>query len=65
MQDLLIVPPTWSASEATSVAVSESCVAYLVGIPPVYMAQADAEGWTVPCVVTEDADGSISAWRAV
>ena len=65
MQDLLIVPPTWSASEATSVAVSEACVAYLVGIPPVYAMQADAEGWTVPCVVTEDADGSISAWRAV
>ncbi len=65
MQDLLIVPPTWSASEATSVAVSEACVAYLVGIPPVYTAQADAEGWTVPCVVTEDADGSISAWRAI
>lgn len=65
MQDLLIVPPTWTASEATSVAVSEACVAYLVGIPPVYTAQADAEGWTVPCVVTEDADGSISAWRAL
>ena len=65
MQDLLIIPPTWSASEATSVAVSEACVAYLVGIPPVYSAQADVEGWTVPCVVTEDADGSISAWRAV
>ena len=65
MQDLLIVPPTWTVSEATSVAVSEACVAYLVGIPPVYMAQADAEGWTVPCVVTEDADGSISAWRVL
>jgi hypothetical protein len=36
-----------------------------VGIPPVYAMQADAQGWTVPCVVTEDADGSISAWRAV
>ena len=65
MQDLLIVPPTWTASEATSVAVSEACVAYLVGIPPVYTAQADAEGWTVPCVVTEGADGSITSWRAV
>jgi hypothetical protein len=65
MQDLLIVPPTWTASEATALAVSECCVAYLVGIPPVYAMQADAQGWSLPCVVTEDADGSISAWRAV
>ena len=65
MQDLLIVPPTWTASEATALAVSECCVAYLVGIPPVYAMQADAQGWSLPCVVTEDADGSLSAWRAV
>ena len=65
MQDLLIAPPTWTAQEATACAITEHCVAYYTGIPPVYVPISIEQGWTVPCVITEDADGTISAWRAV
>lgn len=65
MQDLLIVPSDWSTAESTGTAIAEGCVAYYTGIPPVLEPIAQADGWTVPCVITEDDTGAISAWRAI
>lgn len=65
MQDLLIAPPSWSATECVTVATTENCCAYLTGIPPVYEALASEQGWTVPCVITEDDGGAVTSWRAI
>lgn len=64
-QDLLIAPPTWSTSECVTVATTEHCCAFLTGVPPVYEAISTEQGWTLPCVITEDETGAVTAWRAV
>ena len=50
---------------AIQLATLNDCSALLQGIPPVYMAQAETDGWSLPCVITEDDTGAIVAWKPV
>jgi len=64
-QKILIVAPGTETSVAIQMAVANGCCAFLSGIPLSMQAQAEAEGWTVPCVITEDETGAIIAWAPV
>jgi hypothetical protein len=61
----LIAPTGTTPESATSLAIQHGCVGFYIGIPPVMSAQAEAEGWVLPCVVTENEDGMVVAWEAV
>ena len=47
---------------ATPLALANHCVGYFMGVPPCYAQLAQEQGWTLPCVITEDADGNVAAW---
>jgi pantothenate kinase type III len=64
-QKILIVSVGTSTEDAVQMAIANGCCAFLSGIPTSMQAQAQAEGWTVPCVVTEDETGAIVAWTPV
>jgi len=65
MNEIFIAPTSWSSSEAIAAAIDNGCAAVLSGIPPVYQATADEQGWTLPCIITEGAGGAITDWRPV
>lgn len=65
MNKFLIVVLGTPAPAATALAVANGCVGFYTGIPPVLQGQAEAEGWTLPCVVTENEDGVVVAWAPV
>ena len=65
MQNLLIVDPAMAIDAAIHLATLNDCSALLQGIPPVYMAQAETDGWMLPCIITEDDTGAIVAWKPV
>lgn len=50
---------------AATLAVLHGCAGYYLSIPPVWQAQADAEAWTSPGVVTMTDDGLIASWEPV
>jgi hypothetical protein len=62
-QKLLVVEPTMPLDAAIQLAVQKNCCALFQGIPPTMQAQASAESWTLPCVLTENAAGSIIDWK--
>lgn len=61
----LIVSEGTSFDSALSLAQANDCVGWYTGIPPVYQAQAAAEGWVLPCVVLMNDDGIIISWSRV
>ena len=61
----LVVAEGTDPSTATQLAVANGCCGFYTGIPPVWMAQAAEQGWTLPCVLTDDGTGSIVAWSPV
>lgn len=63
-KDLIALVGT-SPEAATTLAIQHGCVGFYIGIPPVMSIQAEAEGWVLPCVVTENEDGMVVAWEAV
>lgn len=65
MKKDLIVPVGTSPQDATEVALARGCTGFYIGIPPAMIAQAAADGWILPCVVTEDEDGNVVAWEAI
>lgn len=65
MQKFLIVVVGTPADQATALAVANGCVGFYTGIPPVLQGQAAAEGWTLPCIVTEDETGTVVSWAPV
>lgn len=65
-QDFLVVAVGTPPADALLLATTHQCVGYYTGIPPIYAAQAQAEGWTLPCVITQSLEtGAIIAWKAV
>lgn len=65
MKKDLIVAPGTSTEEATALAIANNCVGFYVGIPPALQGQAELEGWTLPCVITEDGEGVVVSWAPV
>ncbi len=65
MQKFLIVVAGTPAPEATSLAVANGCAGFYQGVPPILQAQAAAEDWTLPCIVTEDENGVVVSWAPV
>lgn len=65
MQKDLIVPIGTSTETATALAVANGCTGFYLGVPPVMSAMAIEQGWTLPCVVTENEDGIVVAWAPV
>jgi hypothetical protein len=63
-KDLIALVGT-STEAATDLAIKHGCVGFYMGVPPVMSGQAEAEGWVLPCVVTENEDGVVVAWEAV
>lgn len=58
----LIVAVGTSSEKATALAVANGCVGFYTGVPPCYAQLAEAQGWTLPCVISEDSDGNVVAW---
>ena len=65
MTKYLVVPVGTSSQDATALAVANGCVGFYTGIPPVWSELAALQGWTLPCVVTEDENGAIISWAPV
>lgn len=64
-QKILIATEDMPTNEAVQMAIANGCCAFFTGIPTSMQAQASAEGWTLPCVITEDETGTIIAWGPV
>lgn len=52
-QNIMIIDENAEDIDAETTTRSFSCQAYLRGIPPVFAAIAEAEGWTLPHIFTE------------
>lgn len=52
-QNIMIIDENAEDSYADTTTRSLSCCAYIRGIPPVFAAIAEAEGWTLPHIFTE------------
>lgn len=65
MNKFLIVAVGTPSEDATALAIANGCPGFYTGIPPVLQAQAEAEGWTLPCIVTEDETGTVVSWAPV
>lgn len=69
MQTFVIVPVGYPVDQATQLAIANSAAGFFTGIPPVWADQASAEGWTLPCLITQsiegDDAGQIVAWVAL
>lgn len=63
-KDLIVVAGT-PAEEATALAIANGCVGFYQGIPPIMRTLAEAQGWTLPCVVEEDEEGNVVSWAPV
>lgn len=61
----LIVPAGTPDADATALAIAQGCVGYYQGIPPFCAAMAAEQGWTLPCVIDEDAEGNVVGWLPV
>jgi len=58
----LIVEAGTPADAATAMAIANGCRGFYQGIPPIMQPMAEAQGWTLPCVVTEDENGMVVSW---
>lgn len=65
MTKSLIVPVGTSSDDATALAVANGCAGFYTGIPPVLQEMATEQGWTLPCVITEDESGVVISWEPV
>lgn len=65
MTKFLIVVAGTPSEEATALAVANGCAGFYQGVPPILQAQATYEGWTLPCVITEDENGAVVSWAPV
>ena len=61
-KDLIVVAGTPN-EEATALALANGCVGFYQGIPPVLQGMAAEQGWTLPCVITENEDGIVTSWQ--
>ena len=61
-KDLIVVEGT-PEEEATALAIAQGCVGFYQGIPLSMQAMAEAQAWTLPCVVTENEDGVVTSWQ--
>lgn len=62
MSKHLIVVAGTPDADATALAIANGCVGYYQGIPPVWQGLAEEQGWSLPCVVTEDEAGDVTSW---
>ena len=58
----LIASATMTADEARDLAIAHGCGGYYMTCPPVWQDQATADGWTFPCVVTMNDEGTVASW---
>lgn len=65
MQKDLIVAVGTSSEEATALALANGCVGFYTGVPPKWAALSEEQGWTLPCVITEDENGAVVSWAPV
>ena len=61
----LVVPTGFPSETATELAVSNGCAGFYTGIPPKWVVLSEQQGWTLPCIVTEDDDGNAVSWAPV
>lgn len=65
MQKYLIVTADTDPADATALALANGCCGFYTGLPENFAAQAASEGWTLPCVLTDDGTGAIVTWEPV
>lgn len=65
MKKDLIVSVGTSTDTATAMAIANGCGGFYQGIPPIMQGMATEQGWTLPCVVTENEDGFVVSWEPV
>ena len=63
MQKYLVVAVGTDPADATALAIQHGCCGFYTGIPESMQAQASAEGWTLPCILTDDGTGYINQWE--
>lgn len=64
-QKWLVVAVGTPAADAIALAVANGCVGFYQGVPPVLQETATEQGWTLPCVITEDENGVVVSWEPV
>lgn len=52
-------------ADAVATTLANDAVGYYTGVPPKWQALAEEQGWTLPCVVTEDENGNVVSWAPV
>lgn len=62
MKKDLIVAVGTSSEDATALAIANGCGGFYMGVPPIMQGMATEQGWTLPCVVTEDENGMVVSW---
>ncbi len=65
MKKDLIVAVGTSSEDATALAIANGCGGFYMGVPPIMQPMAEEQGWTLPCVVTENEDGFVVSWQPV
>lgn len=61
----LIVDPSTSFDDALAMSTANDCVGWYSGVPPVWQGMSADQGWTLPCTVTQDAEGDVTGWAPV
>jgi hypothetical protein len=61
----LIVEAGTPVDAATAMALANGCRGFYTGVPPIMQPMAEEQGWTLPCVVTENEDGFVVSWQPV
>lgn len=62
MTQTWLVFPLPVPSDALAVTIAAGAVGFYSGIPPKWSGIAEEQGWTLPCIVTEDETGNVVSW---
>jgi len=57
-QKILIAHPSWTEQQISESIATNGCCAYFVGVPMSLTGISQSQGWSIPCVITEDIETS-------
>jgi len=58
-----LVFPVPAPADAIAVTNANDAVGFYTGIPPKWQALSEEQGWTLPCVITENEDDIVTSWQ--
>jgi hypothetical protein len=60
-----LIFPDPAPADAVAITQANDAVGFYTGIPPKWLALSEEQGWTLPCSVEEDEEGSVVSWAPV